>query len=514
MEQNKRKRREEYLRQLASEGGWQEEYKTGWQQEYRRKLVSAEEAVKVVKSGDRVCIPLPIIPVVLPEALAARRDELKNVETYLEGPLRPMPWFEPGWEDTFPITFGIFVGAGGRAVTDEKRADYLPFPFPAHFKRWDEGVPGPIDVLIVSVSPPDENGYCSFGSGLWNKRQYAKRAKNIVAEVSELNIRTGGDNYIHVSDIDYFVEHTPPLMPDEEIPQSVEKVHPELRDEYEMILRTMDPAARWGLDVAIPPLPLESGRRVMRFLLPTPGDADKAIAENASKLINHGDTIQMGVGVPSRFLTELGAFDDKMDLGLHTELSFPGLGRLVKEGVITGKYKNLHTRKAVATAFLGVGWDDSKYIDNNPTFELYDAEYVVDIRTFAAHENMVAINNAISIDLSGQINSETAFGGRIINGPGGQPEAHIGAFISSKGRAITLVHSTALEGAVSTIVATFEPGDVVTIPRHFADYVVTEYGIASLFGKPIRRRAEELIAIAHPDFRGELRKQAKKLFWP
>jgi 4-hydroxybutyrate CoA-transferase len=155
--------------------------------------------------------------------------------------------------------------------------------------------------------------------------------------------------------------------------------------------------------------------------------------------------------------------------------------------------------------------DDLRTVTNNPAFEVYDTEYVMDVRTISRNDNFHSFNNALSVDLTGQINAESVFGSRLINGTGGQPEAHIGAVLAKGGRAVTLLPSTALDGAVSRIVSAHEMGSIVTIPRFFADTVVTEYGVARLWGKNHRQRAQELIAVAHPDFRGELRQKAEGL---
>jgi 4-hydroxybutyrate CoA-transferase len=188
-----------------------------------------------------------------------------------------------------------------------------------------------------------------------------------------------------------------------------------------------------------------------------------------------------------------------------------GIGNLIRSGVINGKRKTIHKGKAVFTSLEGMGPDELEFANNNIIFELYDAEYVVNIKTISAHDNMVSMNNAISIDLTGQINIE-AGGTRMINGPGGQIECHIGAFLSHGGRAITFLPSTAGEGKVSCILPQFEKGAPVSIQKYFADHVITEYGIAKLQGKTIRQRADALIAIAHPDFRQDLKKEAQKLF--
>jgi 4-hydroxybutyrate CoA-transferase len=180
--------------------------------------------------------------------------------------------------------------------------------------------------------------------------------------------------------------------------------------------------------------------------------------------------------------------------------------------VITGERKQVYKGKAVAVAWSGCEADELAYIDDNPRFELHEPEELLRIPVVAANDNVVAINNALAIDLTGQINAESVFGPRMLNGTGGQPENHIGAFLSRGGRAITLLPSTALGGAVSRVVAQFEPGAIVTIPRYFADIVVSEYGVARLAGKSAKARAHELIRIAHPDFRAELRRQAEQLF--
>ena len=192
-------------------------------------------------------------------------------------------------------------------------------------------------------------------------------------------------------------------------------------------------------------------------------------------------------------------------------MAAPGLAKLVDAGVINGSRKTLHPGKAVAVAWSGSDEEDLEIIAENPKFEVYDPEYVLDLRTIAQNDNFYAMNNALSVDLIGQINSESVFGPRMINGTGGQPEAHIGAILSRGGRAITLLPSTALDGAVSRVVAQHEAGSIVTLPRFFADTIVTEHGVARLMGKNHRQRAQELIAVAHPDFRAGLRREAERL---
>ena len=247
--------------------------------------------------------------------------------------------------------------------------------------------------------------------------------------------------------------------------------------------------------------------------LDEPTESAIGIAKHLKELIRDGDTIQLGVGRPSAFMVKLGVFDERNDLGIHSEMGTPGMAILVKRGIVNGKYKTLHPGKAVFSTFMGCDAEDVEFVHNNPAFEMYDSSYVANIRTTAMNDNMISMNNGLQVDLTGQITSETQFGIRMINGQGGQTELHMGAFLARGGRAITLLPSTVL-GGMSTIVPQLEQGSLVTIPRHFADTIVTEYGIARLLDKTHRERAEELINVAHPDHRDFLRNQAKQLFWP
>ena len=256
-------------------------------------------------------------------------------------------------------------------------------------------------------------------------------------------------------------------------------------------------------------LPPQQVRRVLG--LAEPPEVAKTIAGYVSEVLPDGATIQIGVGEPSMYLARAGAFDGKTDLGLHTEMSAPGIPRLIEDGVINGKRKTLHPGKAIAVAWSGSDSDDLKLVTNNPKFEVHDPEYVLDVRVISQNDNFHSLNNALSIDLIGQINSESVFGSRMINGTGGQPETHMGAVLSRGGRAITLLPSTAMDGALSRIVPTHEAGSTITVPRYFADTIITEYGVARLWGKNHRQRAQELIAVAHPDFRGELKREAASM---
>ena len=489
-----------------------------WRKTYRDKIVSAEEAVKAVKSGDVVVVTRHPPPRIVMDALAARRDELRNVRVRAVAPAYDPGWFQEGWEESFDVVPEVFLGPVARPALDERRIDYSPALFSLQVKSLDERSDDhrSVDVLLVAVSPPDRNGLCSFGANVWAKRDMAKRARTVIAQVDETFIRTYGTNYIHVSEIDRFVEYTPPKLSPEEAKALVQgAADPEARVELERLLTHLPPERQAEV---LPILVVRKADQIREFSrargLDEPSDDVRRIGEYVSELVGDGDTIQIGIGTPSGYLPCLGVLDEKKDLGWHSEMGARGVIRLVEAGVINGSRKTINKGKAVFTGLDGCDADEVAYAANNPLIELRDATYVVNVHTVAAHDNMVSINNALSVDLSGQINSETLFGGRLYNGTGGQPELHIGAVLSKGGRAITLLRSTALGGAVSRIVAQQEEGSVITIPRTFADIVVTEYGVAKLLGKSIRERARELIAIAHPDFRAELTEAAEKLYYP
>ncbi len=239
----------------------------------------------------------------------------------------------------------------------------------------------------------------------------------------------------------------------------------------------------------------------------------KEIVGYVSSLIKDGDTLQIGVGRTTEPLLNLGLLNGKSDIGYHAEATPPGLIRLVREGVVTGKYKTIDQGKVMVTSIGGASKEDMDWVNMNPLIELYPAEYILDARCIAANDNMVSINSAVAVDLTGQIAAES-IGPRMLSGAGGQLAFAIGASLSEGGRGITVLPSSAASGKVSRIVSSLESGTIVTVPRTLADYVVTEYGIASLKGKTQRERALELINVAHPDFRSELLKEAERLYWP
>lgn len=486
-----------------------------WQDAYQARLTSAEEAVKAVRSGDRVAFSI-FPPRLLQDALFARADELKDVTLRLLAPAYDPGWLRPGNEEHFNIEFELYVGDFARFTMDERRATYVPNLFSLGMKPYDKEPRElePPEVAMVTVSPPNKQGFCHFGPHNWNQRNYTRRSKTVVALVDPNLAKVYGDCYVHVSEIDHFVEFTPPVIDRAEFETLIKDVGEErYKGWVELWEELPDPGTVIGPFAGV--LAAISPEDARRFLgMAKPPAAGEAIAGYLSELVRDGDTIQIGTGEPSRFMAKLGAFDDKHDLGIHTELGWPGLATMVRDGIVTGRYKEINQGKAVATAWTGCDFDDLAIIDDNPVFELHDPNYVLHPRTLTQFDRFVAINNAISVDLLGQINSESVFGGRLINGSGGQPEMHMAGAFSPNGKAITLLPSTALEGSVSKIVAQLEAGSLVTIPRFYADIVVTEYGIARLWGKSHRERANELIAVAHPDFRAELKKEAERLWWP
>jgi 4-hydroxybutyrate CoA-transferase len=485
----------------------------GWRDEYNRRLASAEDAVKVIEAGDLVVIPIAG-PRALPRAVFSHCQTLgAPIDLRLGSPLTDPGWIQADWQEVFRLEFELFVGDYGRPAMDEGRATYQPNLFTLAHKPLEDGRPEARrpDVFITSVTPPDDEGYVTFGAHNWNKRGYVRHARKAIAEVDAGLRRVCGDNRVHVTEFERLVEIPPLEVTREMVAAWLRRVPDEgLRAEYMSIVDELKSLERLLLiGPAMTRVPPEQVRRVLGLAQPTP--EAKAIAGYVSELLPDGATIQIGVGEPGMYLARAGAFDGKTDLGLHTEMSAPGIAKLVEGGVITGRRKGLHAGKAVAAAWSGSDEEDLAVLTENPAFEVYDPEYVLDVRTIAQHDNFYSMNNALSIDFVGQINVESVFGPRMINGTGGQPEAHIGAVLSKGGRAITLVPSTALDGAVSRVVARHEEGSIVTIPRYLADTVVTEHGIARLMGKNHRQRAQELIAVAHPDFRGELKRQAAEM---
>ena len=355
----------------------------------------------------------------------------------------------------------------------------------------------------------------NFGPALFSKRRYVREARTTIAEVDDTFPRFHGDCTVHVSEIDFLVEgRAGPSIA--EVRRNVEGLEDLERRQALLEILDTTPVGRLHsrLREILPRLheadPEQLHRLLGRYTEP---DADLlAIAANVAEVVADGAVLQIGVGQPSSSLVRAGAFDECRELGLHSEMTIPGWTRLVRNGNMTDRGKRFRPGVAVAAAWAGSTPADPDFIADNPRFELHPSDVVLDPRIMSSNERVHSINSAINVDLQGQINAQTAHGSRMINGTGGQPDSHYAACCSKGGRAITVMRSTAFDGAVSRIVATHEPGTTVTIPRFLADTIVTEHGVARLFGKSVRERAAELIAIAHPDFRSELRREAKGLF--
>lgn len=435
-----------------------------WRSEYARRLRSPEEAVRVFNSGDHLWMPpghasLPIL-----QALAARHHQLDAVE--VRAVIVPdAGWFTQDMMRAFKIApqFGTLFD---RDAINSRVADYHPYWLVGIHKAWDAGrdhrEAWPVDVLQIRCSPPNDAGFVSLGASVWDGVSTAKRARHVLAEVNQHVVQTFGDSWLHVSEIDQFVPADSPV--------------------------------------------------VVNLEHPPPNDVDQALAHHINELVQDGDTIQVGVGSHTGALPRLGAFDGKENLSYFAELTVEGLVPLVEQGVITGKYSQTHPDRFVATV-VGNTPDEHATVHQNPAFETYGIEYLLDPRHIARNENIVAINGALNIDLSGQIGVHT-IGPRIYAGVGGHLAFALGAYFAPKGRYVAVIPSTNRDGTISTIMPQFEPGQIVTVPRDIADTVVTEHGIARLLGKTVRQRADELISVAHPDFRSELRKAAQKLFYP
>jgi 4-hydroxybutyrate CoA-transferase len=436
------------------------------EEEYKRKFISPEQVAQMVKSGDRLAFTMGREAFACGMAISARKEELKDVKIYAATPTFDFGWYDAGWEDSFAITISVPTATCQEAIDNHRCDIWAAVPIE---KMEPDDIP---DILLTEVSPPDAKGFCSFGSSLWNKKRQIQKARQankvVIAEVNSNLIRTYGDNFIHYSEIDYFVEH-------------ISSGH------------TAGSGSLAGRALKEPE----------RYL--------KDIAGYVNGLIRDGDTIQIGVGRTTEPLVKLGMFKGKHDIGFHSEATPPGIISLVEEGVINGRLKTLHPGKVIATSLGGSTQKEMDWVNMNPLFWLVDVDYLEDIRVIAANDNMTAINNALTIDLSGQITAQ-GMGTQILSAPGGQQPFVFGAWLSKGGRPITVLPSTARNGTVSRIVPFLPPGTSVTIPSSYTYYVVTEYGIANLRGKTSRQRAEELISIAHPDFRAELKKEAKRLW--
>ncbi len=431
-----------------------------WITRYNSKLISSDEAVKVIKSNDNIVIqPGCAAPMELIRAMVRRKDELEGVNIYHILIVGDLPYTQPGMEKHFKH-IAFFIGGNTRRSINEGRAEFIPIFLSEVTLLFKRGILK-ADVAFINVSPPDEHGFCSYGIDVGNIKTPAEKAKVVIAQVNKEMPRGLGNSFIHINKIDYLVEYDEPLM---ELPQVDPNASPELLKIYD------------------------------------------DIGKNVSELIEDGSTLQMGIGaIPDSVLKYL---REKNDLGVHTEMFSDGMIDLVEEGIINGEMKTLHQGKIVAGFVLGTkrSYD---FLDNNPIFEFHPQEYVNDPFIIAKNNKMVAINSAIEVDLTGQVCSDS-IGTKLYSGIGGQVDFVRGAAHSEGGKPVIALPSATKDLKISRITPTLKPGAGVVTSRGDVHYVVTEFGVANLWGKTIQERARELIRIAHPDFRDELTQFAKE----
>jgi acyl-CoA hydrolase len=437
-----------------------------WRDRVRDKLVTPAQAVTRIKSGNTVAVaPYTCTPHTLCAALReyAKAGAIQRVR--VDHPASGAPWAEPWMKGVFEL-HDNYATPANRAACHAGLAEYLPVGIWKSHEMPPGFVADP-DVFLVPVSPPDERGFSSFGPGVWLSGTLSKRAKLVVAEVQPDFIRTGGENYIHRDEIDLFCEAA--------IPTGSIAAPPPRAEEVEAV-------------------------EVICTLV-------------ASELVNDGDTLQMGVGTVSASLAPY--LEHRNDLGIQTELITGGVADLVKRGVVTGARKTLHRYKVVGSALVALSREELLAIHENPVFELYDFGYTDDLRRLIQQENFVAVNNALIVDLTGQVSAES-LDHRMYTGVGGQTVFMIAGAYSPGGKSVSVLPSSSVPSntnrRVSRIVPVLGPGAAVTVPRTYVDYVVTEQGIAELRGKTLKERARALVEISHPDFRPELARQARELY--
>ncbi|MDR1360512.1 MAG: 4-hydroxybutyrate CoA-transferase [Deltaproteobacteria bacterium] len=427
-----------------------------WQTHIARNTRSPEQAVEAVKSGDRVVFAHAAgSPESLVKALMARSSSLRDVEIMHMVALNDSPYCKPEHQQNFRFN-GLYLSGGTRAAVAEGRADYTPSFFmqiPALFR---EGIL-PVDVALITVSPPDDQGRVSLGVSVDYTRQAALSARLTIAEINPNMPYIGGDALIDLAEMDIFVNSGDPLL-------------------------ELSP--------------------------PVVGEVEAAIGRHIAGLISDGACLQLGIGaIPDAVLHSLG---DKKDLGIHSEMVSDGVMALVQKGVINCARKTLHPGKIVVAFLMG----SKKFYDwanHNALIEGYPVDYVNDPRVIGQNDKLVSINSALSVDLLGQVAADS-MGPKQFSGVGGQVDFVRGARFSKGGRSVIAMPSTASKGSISRICGAFERGQPVTTSRHDVDTVVTEHGVAELLGKTNLNRARALIAIAAPAFREGLAREALDIY--
>ena len=433
-----------------------------WTYDYQSRIVSPQQAVHAIKSGNRIFLSGNVsVPQEILSALVEYAPNLDDVEICQALSIGPSSYVAPDMAKHLRVN-SMFISENIREAVQQGRADFTPVllsEFPLLFKNGFL----PLDVALVHISPPDEHGFCSFGLEVGLTKSAAESARIIIAEVNRQMPRTLGDAFIHVSKLNFIVPVDYPIQ--------------------EVKLKQTDKS-----------------------------DVTEKIACHIAELIPDGATMQMGIGaIPDAVLKYL---YQKKDLGIHSELFSNGVIELVNAGVLTNARKTLHPGKIIAGFIIGTR-ELYDWVDNNPLIELHPTEYVNDPFVIAQNERMVAINSAIEVDLTGQVCADS-IGPKFYSGVGGQLDFIYGASRSKGGVPIIALPSMTLlkDGTpVTRIAAMLKQGAGVVTSRNHVHYVVTEYGVADLYGKSIHQRAQQLIGIAHPDFRLELQRQAKELHY-
>jgi acyl-CoA hydrolase len=419
------------------------------------RTVTADEAVSVIKSGDRVFIhSVAAAPKRLIDAMTARASELRVVEVVQLHTEGEAPYAAPALAKSFRVN-ALFVGANVREAVQAGRADYLPV-FLSEVPQLFRGGLLPLDVALVQVSPPDRHGYCSLGVSVDASRAAVQTARTVIAQVNPLMPRTHGDGLIHVDAIDFLVEGREPIP--------------------ELVRRPIT-------------------------------DCERAIGRHCAELVEDGATLQLGIGaLPDATLSWLG---DHHRLGIHSEMISDGVVELVEKGVITGEAKRVHPGKIVAGFAHGTR-RLYEFLDDNPLVQMLDIAYVNDTAVIRRNPKVTAINSALEVDLTGQVCADS-IGEHQYSGVGGQMDFIRGAALSEGGKPIIALHSVTSSGE-SRIVSHLRPGAGVVTTRAHVHFVVTEHGIADLCGKNLRQRAAALIAVAHPSQRDALAAEARRRF--
>ena len=420
-------------------------------------FVTAKEAVQHIRPGDRVVLAHSVgEPQHLVRAMVENYAAYQNVEVCHMLALGPCDYCAPEMKGHFWHN-SLFSGPGSRKAVNEARADLTPNFFFESPRLFYSGIL-PVDVAMITVSPPDDRGYCSYGITVDYTKAAAESAKLVIAQVNKWMPYTYGDSLIHLDDIDFAVEYDEPLY----------------------------------------------------YLPPSKsGELEEKIGAYCASLIGDGACLQLGIGaIPNAVLGYLG---EKNDLGIHSEMLADGILPLIDRGNVNNSRKQFHKGVSVVT-FLYGSENLYRYAHNNPKVQVYPVDYVNNPLNISKNKNVVSVNSAISVDFMGQIAADTVSAKRHHSGAGGFVDFIRGASLSEGGISIIAMPSTAAGGAASRIVPTFEAGRPVTLSRFESHYIVTEYGIANMRGRSLRERARSLIEIAHPDFRDELKKNYEETF--